>query len=1514
MAFYDTSVDVIDEVGSESDDEWGDPPTLPLEPAVRVVSPDRGRHRHQSSKRRHASSARRGSGQSSSYESSVEELAEDIRSRDRERRRRDGSRRDRERHRWSVDRGGSRSSSTGSPGRGVRTQLFAGADRRGGRVVASPTSSAGRRPFAGAGSRSQTGTGGRQGRVAGPLESFVGRRSFAGAGGRSQTGTGGRQGRVAGQLDRSTGRRSVAVDGGRHSEGRSKRREGYWSPGSSAEESESSARASRSEKIRDERRIRTPSIRKNYEDREHASSSRRDRSGERRRHHRSPSSRDQENSGSRPRDGRSSDQRQKGKYAAGAKLGTFDGSTNLETFLAKFDRCSAYYNWNEDDELFQLTTALQGVAGQVLWDLGKDVTARSLRKLLRCRFGEENQAERFRAELKGRRRGPGESLQTLYTDICRLMALAYPGPTSTLSDIVGRDAFLDALNNNKLRIRILETEPATLEDALRTAMRLEAYEGGRKADYDEPSWKNRRAAPMSTEVDGEELEEMKVRMAGLEEQLRSVAVEQKEKQDSAGQVSQSSGKGKGKKARKLASDTAPASPATTPAVQWQAAAAPMPDSGAAHFAMDAYQLSDDCTDGVARMVCILQLARSAWQGNSAQPGHRWQQGRSQAAAPVPQGSNACHRCGSLDHWKRDCPVAAADARNACRKCNQPGHWARDCPQKQSAPGAAVLNRGLTRKRPLGAEMGEEVYLRVGIEGKRVHALLDTGCEFSVMGRSLLPMHPVQPTQFKLFAANGTAIPLLGQTVVKLRVGSQEMETTLLVTESMNELILGADWLVENNCCWNFGTAQLNVNGRILPLFSKPASHRCSRIYASETVTVHSQEQTNVPVKIVGATFRPSMGPLVTEPREIQEGVLSARVVLPGGTDNSAACVLNLSERDYTLKVGDWIATAEEVDSWKSAVKADGAEVRAGGITVQPTAVNGAHIQQIIDQLPESLSEEQRRISSEFILRHSDMFSASEFDLGRVDLVKHEIDTGDNRPFKQQLRRHPMGHLEIIDDHVEKMLAHGIISPTSSQWASNIVLVRRTGSQQLRFCIDYRQLNTLTRKDSYPLPRIDSCMDALGGAKYFSTLDLKSGYWQVALDEESAQKAAFVTRKGVWRFNVLPFGLSNAPAIFQRLMDLVLAGLTWQICLAFLDDVIVMSATFEQHLERLTQVFDRIKKANLKLHPGKCKLFQERVKFLGSIVSGDGIAPDPERVRAVETWPTPKNLTEVRGFVGLASYYRRHVEHFAEIARPLHYLMKKDVKFHWGAEQQEAFEELKRRLMTAPLVMAPREHGQYTVDVDASGEALGAVLQQEQDGRIVVIAYASRRLSDAERNYSTTKKELLAIIYGLKQFRHYLLCREFLLRTDHAALTTLMRTPDPPAQQARWLDFLAEYNFKIVHRAGELHRNADSLSRRPPSDDEETMLKRPVDRVEGRCGAVGVEKRAAESGGVPLDLDRIKEEQERDEVIETVRQWMIDEEGEQGWRRAQGASLAVQQLWSQRETLEIVDGILLPPVC
>ena len=356
-----------------------------------------------------------------------------------------------------------------------------------------------------------------------------------------------------------------------------------------------------------------------------------------------------------------------------------------------------------------------------------------------------------------------------------------------------------------------------------------------------------------------------------------------------------------------------------------------------------------------------------WQGSSAgqagQPVQTWSGNyvagptppvMAPATVPVPPGNSSCHRCGAVDHWIRDCPVALADRGNTCRRCGQAGHWARECPQKLPAQGPNLLNRGLKKPRTAGSEVSEEVYLKVGIEGKLVHALLDTGCEHSVMGKSLLPMHPIQPTQYRLFAANGTGIPLVGQTVVRLRVGSQEMNVSLLVTESMNELILGADWLVENRCCWNFGSSQLNVNGRVLPLFGKPASHRCSRVYASEAVTLRSQEQTTLPVRIVGATWRPSVTPVVTEPRMVQEGILSARAVLPGGTGQSVMCVVNLTDRDYIMKAEDLIATAAEVNARKPAESETIIRTRIGGVTMQPGPVNGAHVQEIIDSLPTSL--------------------------------------------------------------------------------------------------------------------------------------------------------------------------------------------------------------------------------------------------------------------------------------------------------------------------------------------------------------------------------------------------------------------------------------------------------------------------------------------------------------------------------------------------------------------------------
>jgi hypothetical protein len=470
----------------------------------------------------------------------------------------------------------------------------------------------------------------------------------------------------------------------------------------------------------------------------------------------------------------------------------------------------------------------------------------------------------------------------------------------------------------------------------------------------------------------------------------------------------------------------------------------------------------------------------------------------------------------------------------------------------------------------------------------------------------------------------------------------------------------------------------------------------------------------------------------------------------------------------------------------------------------------------LDALPDELTVAERQAAITFIRSYAHAFSKSKTDLGRNRQVLHRINTGDQPPVRQPLRRQPYAHEAEIERNVQQMLAAKIIEPAQSAYNSNVLLIKkRDGS--LRFCVDYRRLNSRTVKDSYPLPRIDTCLESLGGSRYFSTLDLRSGYWQSEIAEEDRDKTAFSTRSGQYRFVVLSMGLANAPSQFQRLMDLVLAGLNFEACLVYLDDIICFSKTFEQHLQRLGAIFDRLVAANLLLTAQKCSLFQPEVHFLGHVVGRSGIAADPSKIDAVLNWPPPTNLQEVRSFIGLTGYYRRFIAGYADIARPLHMLTEKGQPFVWNAEQHRAFAELKRRLVSAPILASPRDEGRYVLDTDASLYGLGAVLQQEQDGDLKVIGYGSRLLTKAERNYTTTRRELLAVIFGFKQFRQFLLGRRFLLRVDHSAITYLRQTPEIIGQAARWLEFIEEHDFDIVHRAGAAHGNCDALSRKPVTE-------------------------------------------------------------------------------------------------
>jgi hypothetical protein len=368
-----------------------------------------------------------------------------------------------------------------------------------------------------------------------------------------------------------------------------------------------------------------------------------------------------------------------------------------------------------------------------------------------------------------------------------------------------------------------------------------------------------------------------------------------------------------------------------------------------------------------------------------------------------------------------------------------------------------------------------------------------------------------------------------------------------------------------------------------------------------------------------------------------------------------------------------------------------------------------------------------------ILDYQDIFVGENGQLGRTGLTTHKIDTGNAKPIKLPARRVPLAKKQTIEDEVDKMLEQGVIEPSDSPWSAPVVLVtKRDGS--VRFCINFTRLNSITCRDAYPLPRIDETLETLGGARWFNTLDLASSYWQVEMDQADKHKTAFSTHLGLFHFNVMPFGLTNAPATFERLMDRVLGKLRWKKCLCYLDDVIVFGPDFDTTLLNLRLVFTQFRQANLKLKPSKCSLFKTEVAYLGHIVSSEGIQCNPEKTKSIETWPRPETRSEVRSFLGLVGYYRQFVPNFSEIAFPIVRLTRKGVSFVWSEQCEQAFQKLKQCLVEAPILVFPRPEGRFVLDTDASANGMGAVLSQIQDGQEKVIAYASRSLNPAQRNY------------------------------------------------------------------------------------------------------------------------------------------------------------------------------------
>jgi len=700
----------------------------------------------------------------------------------------------------------------------------------------------------------------------------------------------------------------------------------------------------------------------------------------------------------------------------------------------------------------------------------------------------------------------------------------------------------------------------------------------------------------------------------------------------------------------------------------------------------------------------------------------------------------------------------------------------------------------------------------------VELLIDTGSAVSLINKKVYDrlantskgkLHPVVT---RLSAADGEQIEVFGYSDFTLEIEGRTFEQSLIVA-SLGDIpgILGLDFLEKHE-------SVLDVSRGILQFRKQKCEiwlHRekfdgCARVRVSESIIVPPNSQICVSGTVDGK-WRDGTNGIVEPFKPFMDGnrLLMPKALVSLQQSSVTVALLNTSNEAIRVPVGTTVGELHKVD--KISKRLD--QPAPNKLDKSPKVVPN-HLQSLIDGAKDNLSVEQLEQVSEVVAEYEDVFVGVDGKIGQTDLVTHSIDTGDARPVRLPARRLPIAKREAVGKELDKMLDEGIIEPSCSPWASPIVVVTRK-DKTLRVCSDLRLVNMRTRKDAYPLPRIDDSLDALSGSNWFCTLDMACGFHQVKMEESSKEKTAIATHKGLFQFCSMPFGLCNAPATFERLMELVLRGLHWTNCLVFIDDVIVFGTDFETTLKNLSMVFDRLRDAGLKLKVKKCHLFQKQVAFLGHVVSGDGISCDPGKVEDVSNWSLPKDVSEVRSFLGLASYYRKFIPDFAKIADPLTRLTKKDTKFAWDEPCQKAFQILKTLLVSAPILAYPTRDDTFVLDTDASAFGIGAVLSQIQNGQERVISYASKTLTQSQRNYCTTHRELLAVVTFVRQFKHYLWGRKFLLRTDHSSLKWLCNFKEPEGMIARWLSILDTFDFDVEHRKGSLHCNADALSRKPP---------------------------------------------------------------------------------------------------
>ena len=720
---------------------------------------------------------------------------------------------------------------------------------------------------------------------------------------------------------------------------------------------------------------------------------------------------------------------------------------------------------------------------------------------------------------------------------------------------------------------------------------------------------------------------------------------------------------------------------------------------------------------------------------------------------------------------------------------------------------------------------------------RVPILLDTGAEASVISSDFLAQlstgtgQPwmLDPPSLPLSGVAGDQLQIQGSIVLPLEIGGLQFHHRFEVMDgSRHSVILGWDFIVGHSVTINPSAGKILMHGVNVSLLDNQAlvPQRCVALLTSDIeLPAHTQMVIEGHLTDDSGKGRPVMSDFdgIFDPHD---EALVAPTVVTASDGRIYLMVTNASDDPIELSAQTSLGHVFSINgSQKQDSLYELAEVSEAKEVLDNTfgyiqSLSAMHDDTSVPddictklRIDKSLIGADRENAKEVLRSFQSIISRTKTDFGRTKIVPHTVPTGDARPECQRAYRTSPAMRQEIRKQVDSLLEAGVIEESYSPWAAPVVMVKKKNGTY-RLCLDYRRLNAVTLKDAHPIPRVDDILDSLAGNKYFSTIDLASGYWQVEMDEADKEKTAFTTGDSLYQFKVMPMGLKNAPSTFSRLMQIVLHGILGSKVLVYLDDIIVFGATFQEKLDNLRTVFQRLKDAGLKIQPDKCDFFCQSVNFLGHIVSADGVRPDLTNVQKVRDWPVPKTVKDIKGFLGLCSYYRRFVPDFSNRAAPMNHLTQKGVDFQWTQECQQAFDFFKDTLTSEPIMAFPVFTEPFMLYTDASDLAVGSVLTQVHDSREHVIAYASSTLDDTQKRWSTYDRELYAIVWSIRHFKHYLRDVPFTIYTDHKPLVGLRKLPVDNERRTRWALDIDPLDWTIAHRAGKKHANADAMSRIP----------------------------------------------------------------------------------------------------